>query len=199
VRRDAAQQLRATKIVKRQIARRDRAGNRGVDQEIVAAKRRKGTKIIYHGNIFSSLTPEAGGPLAKTCRQALRAPRSEPSHRRFNLFVGWPAKVFKRRRIPSAACPATKYFGVEGAEFGSPLCTDAAAAEALCKAGRPRMVVGSGHFTWNRVCRVWRNGGRMGGFARDGIGDAAGSCGQPLVLSPAHEATRPERSVRGSC
>jgi electron transfer flavoprotein alpha subunit len=51
-----------------------------------------------------------------------------------------------------AACPATKYFGVSGAEFAQArYSTDAAAAEAICKAAHATIVVAPATSRWNRV------------------------------------------------
>ena len=51
-----------------------------------------------------------------------------------------------------AACPATKYFGVAGKDFGqSRYATDAAAAEAICKAAQATIVVAPATSRWNRV------------------------------------------------
>ena len=51
-----------------------------------------------------------------------------------------------------AACPATKYFGVTGADFSqSRYATDAAAAEAICKAAQATIVVAPATSRWARV------------------------------------------------
>ncbi len=51
-----------------------------------------------------------------------------------------------------AACPAAKYFGVVGKDFSqSRYATDAAAAEAICKAAQATLVVAPATSRWNRV------------------------------------------------
>jgi electron transfer flavoprotein alpha subunit len=51
-----------------------------------------------------------------------------------------------------ASCPATKYFGAVGKDFGqSRYATDAAAAEAICKAAQATVVVAPATSRWNRA------------------------------------------------
>jgi electron transfer flavoprotein alpha subunit len=51
-----------------------------------------------------------------------------------------------------AACPATKYFGAVGKDFSqSRYATDAAAAEAICKAAQATLVIAPATSRWNRV------------------------------------------------
>ena len=79
-----------------------------------------------------------------------------------------------------AASPATKYFGVVGAEFAqSRYGTDAAAAEALCKAAQATLIVAPATARWNRVLPgvAQRLGGRVDSHVT-GITDAGG---QPAV------------------
>ena len=133
---------------------------------------------------------EADGSLAKSAREALRAARAlNKAIAGSNLFVGLAGESVQAAADSIAACPATKYFGVAGAEFGqSRYATDAAAAEALCKAAQATLVVAPATSRWNRVLPgvAQRLGGRVDCHVT-GIGDADGTaCGQPLVLSPAH-------------
>ena len=108
---------------------------------------------------------EAGGSLAKSAREALHAARAlNKSIAESNLFVGLVGESVQAAADSIAACPATKYFGVAGAEFGqSRYSTDAAAAESLCKAANATLVVAPATSRWNRVLPgvAQRLGGRV--------------------------------------
>ncbi len=133
---------------------------------------------------------EAGGSLAKSAREALRAARAlNKSIPGSNLFVGLIGESVQAAADSIAACPATKYFGVAGAEFAqSRYATDAAAAEALCKAAQATLVVAPATSRWNRVLPgVAQRLERTGGLPRNGHRRCRRQAdGQPLVLSPAH-------------
>jgi electron transfer flavoprotein alpha subunit len=120
---------------------------------------------------------EAGGSLAKSAREALHAARAlNKAIAGSNLFVGLVGESVQAAADSIAACPATKYFGVAGAEFGqSRYCTDAPAAEALCKAAQATLVVAPATSRWNRVLPgvAQRLGGRVDCHVT-GIGDAGG-------------------------
>jgi electron transfer flavoprotein alpha subunit len=120
---------------------------------------------------------EAGGALAKSAREALRAARTlNLSIAGSSLAVGLAGKSVQAAADSIAACPATKYFGAVGAEFGqSRYCTDAAAAEALCRAARATLVVAPATSRWNRVLPgvAQRLGGRVDCHLT-GISDAGG-------------------------
>jgi electron transfer flavoprotein alpha subunit len=96
---------------------------------------------------------EAGGPLAKSARQALRAARAlNLAIPGSNLFVGLAGESVQAAADSIAACPATKYFGAVGAELGpSRYATDAAAAQALCQAAQATLIVAPATSRWNRV------------------------------------------------
>ncbi len=120
---------------------------------------------------------QAGAPLDKSAREALRAARAlNKSIPGSNLFVGLAGESVQAAADSIAACPATKYFGVAGAEFAQArYATDAAAAEALCKAARATIVVAPATSRWNRVLPgvAQRLGGRVDSHVT-GIGDAGG-------------------------
>jgi electron transfer flavoprotein alpha subunit len=122
-----------------------------------------------------------GGSLGKSAREALRAARTlNLAIAGSNLFVGLAGESVQAAADSIAACPATKYFAVEGAEFGpSRYSTDAAAAEALCKAAGATLVVAPATSRWNRVLPgvAQRLGGRVDCHLT-GVGDAGG---QPAV------------------
>jgi electron transfer flavoprotein alpha subunit len=120
---------------------------------------------------------EAGRALAKSAREALHAARAlNKSIAGSTLVVGLAGESVQAAADSIAACPATKYYGVAGAEFGPPrYSTDAAAAEALCKAARATLVVAPATSRWNRVLPgvAQRLGGRVDCHVT-GIGDAGG-------------------------
>jgi electron transfer flavoprotein alpha subunit len=107
---------------------------------------------------------EADGSLAKSAREALRAARTlNKAIAGSNLFVGLIGEKVQAAADSIAGSPVTKYFGVTGAEFGqSRYGTDAAAAEALCKAAQATVVVVPGTSRWARVTAgvAQRLGGR---------------------------------------
>jgi electron transfer flavoprotein alpha subunit len=93
-----------------------------------------------------------------------------------SLVVGLAGESVQAAADSIAACPATKYYGVAGADFGpSRYSTDAAAAEALCKAAGATIVVAPATSRWNRVLPgvSQRLGGRVDCHVT-GIADAAG-------------------------
>ena len=97
--------------------------------------------------------PEAGGSLAKSAREALHA--AVTLHKTLagsKLVVGLVGDDVQAAADSIAACPAAKYFGVSGADFSQArYATDAAAAEAVCKAAQATIVVAPATSRWNRV------------------------------------------------
>jgi electron transfer flavoprotein alpha subunit len=124
---------------------------------------------------------DAGGALAKPAREALRAARTlNKAIAGSNLFVGLIGENVQAAADSIAACPATRYFGVAGAEFGqSRYCTDAAAAQAIIQAAQATLVVAPATSRWNRVLPgvAQRCGGRIDSHVT-GVADADG---QPVV------------------
>jgi electron transfer flavoprotein alpha subunit len=124
---------------------------------------------------------EAGGSLARSAREALHAARAlNKTIAGSNLFVGLIGESVQAAADSIAACPATKYFGVAGAEFGqSRYATDAAAAESLCQAAQATLVVAPATSRWNRVLPgvAQRCGGRVDCHVT-GLG---GADGKPAV------------------
>jgi len=96
---------------------------------------------------------ETDGSLAKSAREALHAAATlHKSLAGSKLVVGLIGENVQSAANSIAACPATKYFGVTGAEFSqSRYATDAAAAEAVCKAGGATIVVAPATSRWARV------------------------------------------------
>ncbi len=96
---------------------------------------------------------ENDGSLAKPAREALHAAATlHKSLAGSKLVVGFVGENVQAAANSIAACPATKYFGVTGAEFcHSRYATDAAAAEAICKAAQATIVVAAATSRWARV------------------------------------------------
>jgi len=96
---------------------------------------------------------ESDGELARSVREALHAAAS--LHKALagsKLVVGLVGENVQAAGNSIATCPATKYFGVAGKDFGqSRYATDAAAAEAICKAAQATIVVAPATSRWNRV------------------------------------------------
>ncbi len=96
---------------------------------------------------------ENDGSLAKSAREAMHA--AGPLHKSLagsKLVIGLIGENVQAAANSIAACPATKYFGVTGAEFSqSRYATDAAAAEAICKASQATIVVAPATSRWARV------------------------------------------------
>ena len=90
---------------------------------------------------------ENDGSLAKSAREALHAAATLHKSLTGSKFViGLIGENVQAAANSIAACPATKYFGVTGTEFSqSRYATDAAAAEALCKAAQATVVLPPAH------------------------------------------------------
>ena len=96
---------------------------------------------------------ENDGSLAKSAREALHvAATLHKSLAGSKLVVGLISENVQAAASSIAACPATKYFGVTGADFSqSRYATDAAAAEAICKVAQATIVVAPATSRWARV------------------------------------------------
>ncbi|MCL4787290.1 MAG: electron transfer flavoprotein subunit alpha [Verrucomicrobia bacterium] len=107
---------------------------------------------------------EVDGSLAKSAREALHAARAlNKTIAGSSLVVGLVGENVQAAANSIAACPATKYFGVAGPEFGqSRYATDAAAAEAIGKVAQATIVVAAATSRWNRALAgvAQRLGGR---------------------------------------
>ncbi len=124
---------------------------------------------------------ESDGSLAKSAREALHAARTlNKAIAGSNLVIGLVGESVQAGADSIAACPATKYFGVAGADFNhSRYATDAAAAEAICKTAQASIVVAPATSRWNRVLAgvAQRFGGRVDTHVT-GVGEANG---QPAI------------------
>jgi len=120
---------------------------------------------------------ETDGSLVKPAREALHAAATlHKSLAGSKLVVGLVGESVQAAADSIAACPATRYFGVAGAEFApSRYSTDAAAAAALCQAARATLVLAPATSRWNRVLPgvAQRLGGRVDGHVT-GVGEAGG-------------------------
>jgi electron transfer flavoprotein alpha subunit len=107
---------------------------------------------------------ETDGSLAKSVREALHvAATLHKSLTGSNLVVGLVGENVQSAADSIAACPAAKYFGVTGKDFGeSRYATDATAAEAICKAAQATLVIAPATSRFNRCLAgvAQRVGGR---------------------------------------
>jgi len=96
---------------------------------------------------------ENDGSLAKSAREALHAAATlHKSLAGSRLVVGLIGENVQAAANSIAACPAQKYLGVTGADFSqSRYASDAAAAEAICKAALATVVVAPATSRWARV------------------------------------------------
>ena len=102
---------------------------------------------------------DTDGSLPKAALEALGAAKSLGG----NLVVGLVGADVQTAANSVAASGATKFLGVSGADFSqSRYATDAAAAEALCRAAQATIVVAPATSRWNRVLAgvAQRLGGR---------------------------------------
>ncbi len=80
------------------------------------------------------------------------------------LVVGLVGENLQKAADGIATCGASRFLGISGPDFTQPrYATDAAAAEALCKAAGATLVVAPGTSRWNRVLAglAQRLGGRI--------------------------------------
>jgi electron transfer flavoprotein alpha subunit len=124
---------------------------------------------------------EADGSLAKSAREALHAARTlNKAITGSSLVVGLVAENVQAAADSIAGCPATKYFGVSGAEFThARYSTDAAAAEAICKSAAATIIVAPATSRWNRVLSGVAQ--RLGGRADTHVTGVAESGGKPAI------------------
>ncbi|MGP8237309.1 MAG: electron transfer flavoprotein subunit alpha, partial [Limisphaerales bacterium] len=96
---------------------------------------------------------ETDGSLAKSAREAMRAAATmQKAMAGSTLAIGLIGENVQAAADSIASCPATRYFGVSGPDFAQARYgTDAAAAEAICKAAQPTLVVAPATSRWNRV------------------------------------------------
>jgi len=124
---------------------------------------------------------EADGSLAKSAREALHVARTlNKALAGSQLVVGLVGENIQAAADSIAACPATKYVGVSGAEFSqSRYATDAVAAEAICKAAAATIVVAPATSRWNRVLAGVAQ--RLGGRVDTHVTGVADTAGKPAI------------------
>ena len=108
---------------------------------------------------------EADGSLAKSALEALGAAKTlSAGLPGSTLVVGLVGENVQPAANRIAACGASKFLGAAGADFAqSRYATDAAAAEALCKAAQATLIIAPATSRWNRVLAgvAQRLGGRV--------------------------------------
>lgn len=124
---------------------------------------------------------EADGSLAKSVREAMKAAgtlfQALPGSA---LSIGLIGESIQVAANSIAACPATKYFGVSGTEFTQArYASDAAAAEAICKAAQATIVIAPATSRWNRVLAGVAQ--RLGGRVDTHVTGVAESGGKPAI------------------
>ncbi|MGH7968669.1 MAG: electron transfer flavoprotein subunit alpha/FixB family protein [Limisphaerales bacterium] len=124
---------------------------------------------------------ESDGALGKTAREALAA--GETLHKALpgsNLVFGLIGLNPQSAAASIAGCPAIRYFGVSGPEFGQArYASDASAAEAICRAASATIVLAAGTSRWNRVMPGVAQ--RLGGRADTHVTGLSGANGGPAV------------------
>jgi electron transfer flavoprotein alpha subunit len=124
---------------------------------------------------------ENDGSLAKSAREALHAAATlHKSLAGSKLVIGLVGENVRAAAYSIAACPATKYFGVTGAEFTQArYASDAAAAEAICRAAQATVVVAPATSRWARVLPGVAQ--RLGGHADTHVTAVAAADGKISV------------------
>ncbi len=124
---------------------------------------------------------EADGSLAKSAREALRAARTlNKAIAGSSLVVGLVGENVQSAANSISASPVMKYFGMTGADFGqSRYSTDAAAAEAICKAANATIVVAPATSRWARVLPGVAQ--RLGGRADTHVTGVSDADGKPSI------------------
>ncbi|MCW5554230.1 MAG: electron transfer flavoprotein subunit alpha [Verrucomicrobiae bacterium] len=124
---------------------------------------------------------EADGTLARSAREALHAARAlNKAIAGSQLLVGLIGENIQAAADSIAACPATKFFGVSGADFTvSRYATDAAAAAAICQAAQATIVVVPATSRWNRVLPGVAQ--RLGGRVDTHVTGLTEAGGQPAI------------------
>ncbi len=127
--------------------------------------------------LFLSPT-ESGSPLSKSALEALATTKQLADSLGTTFSVGLWGDAPNADDI--ASCGATKFLTVSGAEFSQPrYATDAAAAEALCRAAGATIVIGPAGSRWNRISAGVAH--RLGGRADSHVTGLSVSDGSPAI------------------
>lgn len=118
-------------------------------------------KVLLLANV------ESDGTLAKAVLESLAAAKSVSEMLSGSTLsvglTGADQEAIKKSAASIAACGAQQFFGATDAQFAqSRYATDAAAAEALCRAAGATIVVAAGTSRWSRIAAglAYRLGGR---------------------------------------
>ena len=107
---------------------------------------------------------ESDGSLAKPALEALTAGAGLAKQAGAPMVVGLVGADVSAAASVAAGCGATRVLGASGEAFAEPrYATDAAAAEALCRAAEAQIVIAAGTSRWLRVAAglAQRLGGRV--------------------------------------
>jgi electron transfer flavoprotein alpha subunit len=96
---------------------------------------------------------ETDGTLAKASLEAVNSAATLAKSLPGSAFaVGLIGELVQAAANAIATCGAAKFYAVSGADFASPrYATDAAAAEAICRAANATLIIASGGSRWARV------------------------------------------------
>ena len=136
---------------------------------------------LYMETILVLLHTEKDGSLAKSAREAMHAAATLHKSLADSKFViGLVGESVQAAANSIAACPATKYFGVAGAEFAQARYgSDAAAAVAICQAAQATVVVAPATSRWARVLAGVAQ--RLGGAADTHVTGVAADAGRIAI------------------
>jgi len=130
--------------------------------------------------LFLAHSEPEGAPLRKHQLEALAAAKQLAADLGAELHAGLVGADLSQAAAQLAGCGATRVLGVTGAEFDAPrYATDAAAAEALCKASGAEIVVAAATLRWNRVLPGVSQ--RLGGRADSHVTKLESADGAPVA------------------
>jgi len=114
-------------------------------------------------SVLALVHVDSDGSMARPAREAMAAAAGLASQLGSPLAVGLIGADVSAAAAVAGGCGAVRLLGVSGAVFGEPrYVTDAAAAEAICRAADATLVVIAGTSRWSRVAAgvAQRLGGR---------------------------------------
>ncbi len=125
--------------------------------------------------------PEPDGTLPKAALESLTAAKSlAAALTGSTLTIGLAGGGVRPAADAIAACGAVRFLGVSGPEFApSRYATDAAAAEAICRAAAATLVIAPATSRWHRVLPGVAQ--RFGGRTDTHVTDLSAAGGQPVV------------------
>jgi electron transfer flavoprotein alpha subunit len=130
--------------------------------------------------IFVLAHTEPDGALAKPALEALGVASSLAAATGSAFSVGLVGGEVNAAATQIGTCGASRILGVSGTEFTQPrYSTDAAAAEALCRAAEAQVIIAAGTSRWMRVLAGVAQ--RLGGRVDTHVTRAAIVDGQPTI------------------